>query len=147
MTKNKRLSPNWEEYAEVVRDILWNCQVIEEGLRRYLISSYEYIRKAIGGSLPFRFDRKDIEKDSMGALVDKFEKLSDNSSLVTHLKSLTKHRNKCAHRGFTLTVKEWCDDDFIAKELKNLLEIRSSSEACASSVVKEYKRLEALLKE
>lgn len=147
MNETKELSPRWEEYAEVVRDILWNCQVIEEGLRRYLIASYEYIQKTMAGSLPFHFDRRNFDKDSFGTLVSKFEKLSDNSSLVSQLRTLTEHRNKCAHQGFALKVKQWCDTDFIESELERLVEIRSSSETCASSVMKEYKWVKGLLKE
>ena len=146
MNESKQLSPRWQEYADVVRDILWNCQVVEESLRRYLTASYKYVQKTMAGSLPFRFDRKDIENDSMGSLVSKFERLSDNTSLVTQLKSLTKHRNMCAHKAFALTVKEWCDAEFVGGKLESLLQIRSSSETCASSVKKEYKRLEGLLK-
>ncbi|MCK4795174.1 MAG: hypothetical protein KAV87_66200 [Desulfobacteraceae bacterium] len=147
MNETKKLSPRSDEYVEVVRDILWNCQVIEEGLRRYLIASYEYIQKKMVGSLPFHFDQGDFDKDSFGTLVSKFEKLSDNSSLVSQLRMLTEHRNKCAHRGFLLKVRQWCDTDFIDSELERLIEIRSGSETCTSSVMKEYKRVKGLLKE
>lgn len=146
MNESRQLSPRCEEYVDVVCGILWNCQVVEEFLRRYLTASYEYIQKTMAGSLPFRFDRKDVENDSMGSLVSKFERFSDNASLVTQLKSLTKHRNICAHRRLALTVKQWCNGGFIESELQSLLEVRSSSETCSSLVRKEYKRLEGLLK-
>jgi len=147
MKYNKKISPKLAEYLDVVQEILWNCQVIEAGLRRYISSSYDFIRLTLNDKLPFKLNESDIEKDSMGKLVTKFSKLSNDSVLISELEKLILHRNKCAHEGFAIKYKYLFDDSHFDDKLKTFKEISIKSENTASKVRDHYKALEILIKQ
>ena len=65
----------FSEYGEAAKDFLGSCQTIEAGLRLYIIYSYELIKQSLDNKLPFHLDEKDINKDSIGILIEKFSKL------------------------------------------------------------------------
>jgi hypothetical protein len=137
----------YDTYMKYVRDILWDCQVIEAGLRRYITYSYKYIQKTMKNKISFRFNDKDICNDSFGVLVYKFEKFTDNSVLVSKLRKIIKYRNKCAHQAFALTARQLGDSDFLNRELEKYREIKSISGECCELIRTEYKKLEKVLHE
>src|SRR4051812_8696020 len=100
----------------MVRSVLISFQYIEEQLRAYLSLCYDVIRNKLQGSIPFKYTYSDNERDSLGALISKYEKFSDDSRLINELKELVQHRNGLAHRGFML--KE--DQRWDAEELKRM---------------------------
>lgn len=145
MNNKKQISSKFSEYTETVHGAIWNCQVIEGGLRRYIATSYELIKLVLKTKLPFYFNESDIEKDSMGTLIDKFSKLTNDVALVADLRELVPHRNKCAHRGFAIKKKQLFDESFFEKELKILEKVTLKSESIASKVVDCYKNIEIRL--
>ena len=146
MKSNKELSSKLPEYLEVVRNILWNCQVIEAGLRRYISSSYDFIRIKLGDELPFHLNMSDLEKDSMGKLIRKFSKLSNDSEFIKELENLVPHRNKCAHEGFAIKYKFLFDESYFETKLEDLKAIYDKSEDTASKIRNIYKNLEERIK-
>jgi hypothetical protein len=135
-----------EEYKEIIRDILIDFQFIEESLRMYLCYCYGYIAKRLSDTIPFRFNYKDVEKDALGTLINKFAKFNDNTSLISELRELTKHRNECAHRGFLLTSKESHDEPRLEKKLIKLKETEDRTKQCLSTLFSEGKKIEKLLR-
>ena len=138
----------FSEYAEAAKNFLSNCQTIEAGLCLYIISSYDYIRLNLGNRLPFHFSKQDIKKDSMGTLVEKFNKLTNNYDLISRLKELIPYRNKCAHHAFVLKVQQLQSNDTqFESDTKELINMFDKAETVYHEVVKSYKALENQLKQ
>ena len=138
----------FSEYGEVAKDFLSSCQTIEAGLRLYIIYSYELIRRSLDNKLPFHLDEQDVNKDSMGTLIEKFSKLTNNSDLVSRLKELTPYRNRCAHHAFVLSVKDMrSDNPPFESHTSELKEMFDKSESVYAELVDEYRSIRRLLKE
>jgi hypothetical protein len=143
---SKPESIHLEEYMAVVRDILVDFQYIEEGLRMYISNCYRLSAKRLAGTIPFRFSYKDVEKDSLGALVSQFEKLTHNTSLVSELKKLAPHRNEYAHRAFLLTYEEQHDQPLLKRVLNTYKSLKIQTKECVFAVLKEGEKVAELLK-
>jgi hypothetical protein len=144
MTQKK--TGHFDTYIAMIGDILIDFQFIEASLRIFLSNSYQYIAKRLSGKIPFRYDYRDVEKNALGTLINKFQKLNDNKSLISELKDLSKYRNEYAHRGFLLTYEQMHDVLYLESELKTLREIKKRTEQCISVLHKEWGKVQELLK-
>lgn len=137
----------YQEYRDWVSAVLLDYQFIEEGLRWYLATAYKLILKRLDGALPFAYSYDDNDKDALGTLISKFEKVTTNTDLVAELKVLVKSRNAVAHRAFLLSSEQH-DDAAHLKKLKIGLEtLRVRTNDCVHKIFKETNYLEAKLKE
>lgn len=84
-----------------VAHALAGCQLVEQELKLYITEALLLVAKCVDGRLSFRMNGEDYEKDSLGGLIQVFEKLSDNGELVRQLKDFTRKRNTLSHQGIT----------------------------------------------
>jgi hypothetical protein len=64
------------EYNSKLQSAMVTFQFIEESLRMYIDLSFWIIIKKIDNIIPFNFSYKDVQKDSLGTLLDKFKKFN-----------------------------------------------------------------------
>jgi hypothetical protein len=137
-------SEYFDEYVTLISAILVDFQFIEEVIRMYISCVFKYIGTELSGTIPFRYDDKDIEKDSLGKLINKFEKVNNNNDLIAEMKELTKYRNDCAHRGFLLINEQAYDEKYLKNRLKDLEEVKKRTADCLSELQKEVVKIELL---
>ena len=80
-------------------------QMIEEGLRLYVGTAEELIAAGVPYGVPFRVDRKRINRAALGTITTMFEKVNRNEALIGHLRKLPEHRNYLAHAAFMQSVR------------------------------------------
>ena len=137
-------SKYFDDYVNLISAILVNFQFIEEGIRMYISGVLKYIETELSGVIPFHYNDTDIAKDSMGKLINKFEKLNNNNDLITELKDLIKYRNDCAHRGFLLLNKQAYDEKYLKTRLEDLENVEKRTTDCLSRLHKEVVKIELL---
>jgi hypothetical protein len=81
---------------------LLGCQVVEEGLKSYICTAYETIRRSGGPTSLIRHTDAEIEEFPLGTLMRLFEPLNTNAALAAKLQELRPKRNYCAHKAFML---------------------------------------------
>lgn len=131
----------FEKYKQVVYLLLLDFQFVEELLKIVTASSYEIIRRSIPAHIQFRPSRRDLEKESLGKLIRKYEEVSGNASLASKLKALVGERNFCAHRAFVLTFEEQQDLTFLEHESVRLAMLRERSRECVIGLQEEWRML------
>jgi len=87
---------NEDNLREEVGQALMTFQFIEEAIRDYLDTTAKIIKKNVK-YLNKEFSLYD-NRDTLGALVKKFAKVNDNTTLVNWLEDNIKKRNKLAHK-------------------------------------------------
>ncbi|MHB8844000.1 MAG: hypothetical protein ACYC7L_04565 [Nitrospirota bacterium] len=137
----------FDKYKNAVQLILLDFQWIEELLKITVSSSYEAIRRSAPPGIRFRPNRKNIEKDSLGRLVRKYEEVTANESLVAELHKIVNERNFCAHQSFVLSLEEQQDIGFLEKETTRLEAVRGRSRACVMALQEELRFILELLNE
>jgi len=80
--------------------------MIEEALRICVGLSYEVLENSAPTPIVFRFKAKDINKASLGKLINMFSAVSSNAELIIDLGKVVEWRNYCAHNAF---VHEFLD--------------------------------------
>jgi len=93
-------TPEDDFYLKVAH-ALSGCQLVEQELKLYITQALELAKKCIGNKMPFKIIGEDYANFPLGKLIDTFEKLSDNKTLVTELRDFTKKRNFLSHEGIT----------------------------------------------
>ncbi len=134
------------EYWTKLQNALLNFQFMEESIRMYLASAYRIVSKKLDNQIPFEFTYKDVQNDSLGKLLIKFDKFNSNKPLIGKIRQLIKERNYCAHRAYLMTAEEQNDDKFLSDEIVKLKTIVSSSKECLNSLMEELKRIEEIRK-
>jgi hypothetical protein len=145
MTPNEK-TEHLFSYTAMIGDILIDFQFVEESLRMFISNSYQYIAKQLSKKIPFEYDYRDVEKDALGTLINKFEKLNDNKPLISELRDLTKYRNDYAHRGFLTTYEEMNNSQHLESELETARDIKKRTQQCLFALLKEWKKIQELLK-
>jgi len=125
---------------------LLNFQFIEEALRTYLGLVYHIVKIKLGNKIPFKFSRKDVETDSLGVLIAKFERVNSNSELIGKLNKLVKARNYCAHRAYIMTSEEQEDDKYLSSEIKKMEWVITNSDKCLKDLHKELFKIDEIRK-
>ncbi len=92
------------------------------------------IRNKLSGAVPFKCTQKWIEEDSLGQLITKFEKLSNNDRLIRELKNIKPDRNKIAHQGLLLSKEDWNDNSLISFRIEELRKIRAVTSLVLSRI-------------
>jgi hypothetical protein len=71
-----------QKYLEYVPSVLVTFQHIEEAIRQYLLRCEVMTAARLHGITKYRISNKGFDKLSFGRLVDKFEKVNGNDSLI-----------------------------------------------------------------
>jgi len=130
-----------QEYWNKLGNALTNFQFIEESIRMYLHFSYRIVSRKLENRTPFNFSYKDVRKESLGTLLEKFEKFNSNTRLIKKIRSLTKERNFIAHRAYLMTSEEQKDDKYLSKQIKKIEEIIDKSNKCFYELNKETEKV------
>lgn len=100
-----------DHYRHSVMNALGGFQLLEEHLKNYLDMYYRSVRHLLQGKLHFDYQRADINDAPLGRLIGVFSKVCSNTDLVSHLRSLVKHRDNSAHRALVCLYKTDTADD------------------------------------
>jgi len=128
-------------------DAFSDMQFVEEALRMYLMRVYALIRKRLKNEVGFSYKYNDVEKDSLGRLVGKFQRHCDNADLVGKLKALPNERNFLAHQSFLLRAEEWNDEAHMDSLNERATKAKASARGCFFEVLGEMTKLDKLLEE
>jgi hypothetical protein len=82
-----------------VAGALSGCQLVEQGLKLYITEALELVQKCVDGKLSFRMSGNDYADASLERLIQIFQKLSSNLTLVAELERFKKERNFLSHKG------------------------------------------------
>jgi hypothetical protein len=125
-----------DNLREEVGQALMTFQLIEEAIRDYLDTTATIIKKKV------KYLNKDFslydKKDTLGTLVKKFSKVSDNNNLVEWLEGNIKKRNDLAH-------KIWLD---FRKETNRIIygkkdpKIWDKLEECVNRKIKQVRKID-----
>lgn len=132
----------YEEYRDLVHAVIVDYQYMEEGLRGYLGTTYRLIREKVDGAVPFTYEYDDNDKESLGTLVSKFEKLNGNATLIKELKDLVPSRNAVAHRAFLLTSKQHDDAEHLKKLSASMRKLKMRTGDCVVALFDEIRNVE-----
>ncbi len=70
------------EYWSKLQSALLSFQFMEESIRMYLTSAYRIVSKKLDNQIPFEFTYKDVQNDSLGKLLIRFDKFNSNKPLI-----------------------------------------------------------------
>jgi hypothetical protein len=87
-----------EEFYRETAYALQGCQLVEEQLKLYIAEALDFVRKCLGGRMPFKMTGKDYANMSLERLITTFGKLSDNPTLLKALGKFKDERNFLSHR-------------------------------------------------
>lgn len=132
-------------YMQKIPGVLLKFQFIEELLRMYISYCYQIIHIKVFKLIPFGYNYKDLQKDSLGKLITKFKKLSKDSSLIRNIENIVKDRNYCAHEVYLLTYEQQKDLEYLMIEIKKIDEITSKAEDCRKRLSAKVKQVENVL--
>ena len=134
------------EYAIAAMDALASMQFVEESLRMYLIRVYALVRKRLNDDVGFSLDYPDVEKDSLGTLIGKFQTHSNSEGLIQTLMSLPRERNFLAHESFLLREEQYKNSSHLDALHERAKKAKARADKCFREVLVEVARLDSLLK-
>ena len=91
---------NKEYYKEAAIHALAGFQLIEEGLKRYIVHYYDTVRYLLGDKLHFDYNESDVSEAALQRLLSIFSKINSNKELIEQLRKLVKQRDEIAHKAF-----------------------------------------------
>ena len=155
MTKVERIDTNG--LNTMISHSLSLFQMLEESIKQYLQLAYEIISER-SKDIPFNMQLYE-ENDSLGTLIRKFQKLTNNKQLIEDLKKVTKDRNRIVHRLWrsffdevsnTVTRAQHRSSEIFGQAIgnvslryvKELIEVSKKTTACLTSLQTEYQRLQ-----
>ena len=131
-----------KNYSEILNSVLIDFQFIEEAFKMYISYTDQIIQREVSSFFPYKFTRKDIDKFTLGKLIDKYSKVSNNTLLVKKAKGLTCERNRLAHQGFLFTYSEQKNESFLKQRTANLEEIHIEAAELLRELMQELKNLQ-----
>lgn len=117
-------------------------QMIEEALRLYVGTAEQLIAAAAPYGVPFRVDRKGIEKAALGTITTMFEKVNRNTELIRSLRDLPQHRNYLAHAAFMHSIRGVHDESIDLEYAKtHAIAVGDQAEKLVSLIGQEMRSL------
>lgn len=80
-----------------VAGALDRCQALELALKCHISATFAAARKYLDSRVIFKMDESDVEKKSLGQLIQLYAKMSDDEDLIKDLRKFTQDRNFLAH--------------------------------------------------
>lgn len=137
----------FDKYMRSVQLLMLDFQFIEELLKIVIGCSYEALRRSAPSLVRFRPTRRDLEKKPLGRLIDKYEDVSHNDTLVKQLREVVQDRNFCAHQSLVLHFEKQQDVQFLQSECLRLEAIRRNTKPCVDALAAEWERFAGFLQE
>jgi hypothetical protein len=125
-----------DEYSMHLQGVLSDFQYIEEALRFFIGVAYRRIREKCGLELHFKYGDEDIEKDALGKLIEKFERVSDEPELVRQLREVQPKRNRYAHQRFLVDFSPKVPDKKLRPLIAELVGLRETAKALIATLFK-----------
>jgi hypothetical protein len=117
-------------------------QIIEEALRLYVGTAEELIAAGVPYGVPFRVDRKGINRAALGKITTMFEKVNRNIDLIAHLRKLPEHRNYLAHAAFMQSVRGIHDESIdLDYAKKHAIAVGDHAEELLKTIAQEMRSL------
>lgn len=113
------MSHHFIQYTDTLAKCMITYQFIEEGLKFCLYRCHAIIRFRLWDLLPYDAPMTSIDNSALGRLIGQYKAFSKNESLLTALKTIEKHRNYCAHKGYLLTSAEQGDSNYLTEKTKS----------------------------
>lgn len=135
------------KYMQCVQLLMLDFQFIEELLKIVIGCSYEALRRSAPSLVRFRPTRRDLEKDPLGRLIDKYEDVSRNDTLIKQLRILVQDRNFCAHQSLVLHYEKQQDVQYLEGECLRLEAIRKKTKPCVEALHAEFEQFVSFLRE
>lgn len=135
------------KYMQCVQLLMLDFQFIEELLKIVIGCSYEALRRSAPSLVRFRPTRRDLEKDPLGRLIDKYEDVSRNDTLIKQLRILVQDRNFCAHQSLVLHYEKQQDVQYLEGECLRLEAIRKKTKPCVKALHAEFEQFVSFLRE
>ncbi len=132
------------DYWSKMQNSLLNIHYLEESLRMYLSSSTGVNLRNRERIFPYDFSYKDLKRDSIDSLLEKFQKINPNQRLIKKISTLKDYRSFCLNRGYLLPYAKQCHEKYLTRELDAMDKILKVSEECLDELVVERKRLQGL---
>ena len=110
-------------YRKELHKALEKCQFIEETLRMCIFSAVEIARLQLSPHFPIKYKTEDISKLPLGALVNIFSKINNDTVLHESLRKITRDRNDVAHRSLLFTLGELDDEDHMTEATRKMKEV------------------------
>jgi hypothetical protein len=136
-----------QEYLNEVSHAAARFQFLEETLRMHLASCFRIVELSVMDKLSFGFTYKDLERKSLGSLIELFKKFNSNSELLKLLQGLAKERNYVAHQAYLMTQDEQRSSEVLVREKKKVADISEKAHKAVTSLSKESRRIECLIEE
>jgi len=124
-----------------MQNSLLNIHYLEESLRMYLSSFTGVHLQNLERVFPYDFSYKDLKRDSLDRLLEKFQKINPNQQLIQKISTLKDYRNLCLNRGYLLPYAKPCHEKYLTRELEAMDKILQVSEECLAELGEERKRL------
>ena len=110
-------------YKKELHKALEKCQFIEETLRMCIFSAVEIARLQLSPHFPVKYKTEDISKLPLGALVNIFSKINNDTVLHKSLRKITQDRNDVAHRSLLFTLGELNNEDHMTEATRKMKEV------------------------
>ncbi len=131
-----------KNYTEILNRVLIDFQFIEEAFKMYISYTDKIIQREVSSFFPYKSTRKDINKFTLGKLINKYSKVSNNTHLAKRARALTSERNRLAHQGFIFTYSEQKNEAFLKQQTANLEETHIEATELLGELIQELKNLE-----
>ncbi len=128
------------EYWSKLKNSILNFQYIEESLRMYLVSAQGAGSGKSNQDGP-AWSYKDLQKDCLEGLLDKFHRLNDNRELFMKLASLKAHRDALVQRACRPEADLAGDMSRLSQEIREIDSILKISAECLNGLFAEWRRL------
>jgi hypothetical protein len=119
------------------------CQMLEQELKNYIGTVFSIIKEQIGETIPFRYDKKDVENHALGRLIETYKKLSNDIPTIRRLEAFKESRDMLAHKSIS-SVRDYEDELFYPKSenlLKSLKEIQLEASMLRSCIYHQHNEI------
>ena len=130
------------EYKSSLVECLGHFQLLESCLKDYLSICHLTIKKRLDGIIPYNFDEKHHEQQSLERLCESFKKYNDNRALHAEIDKMKNKRNDVAHRSYLVLIDSDTKEADLVEKTKMLTELSVSVIDLAQRVIAECRSIE-----
>jgi hypothetical protein len=127
----------FKQYTDALLQCLGQYQFIEEALRFCLVRCHATTKFRLDGFFPYQAPLQAIEDAALGRLIDWYKTYTNNSELISDLRSIKAARDHIAHRGLALTLEEQESEEFLSQQVTELGEALIRAQDCFSRLMSE----------
>jgi hypothetical protein len=124
--------------------VLAKFQFIEEAIRIYLKTVYALIKRKMRGEIPVKLSAKNLERKSLSALLQEFEKLTGHNELAENIRTLIPKRNHMAHVAFYKMYQQLVEEKDDTDDMQEAREIGEAANRCIEVLHEKIEMVERL---